>query len=393
MTAQSDTTAPPQPAAARLAPWALMLGNFAVGLAVLAPAGMLNELAADLAVSIQQAGWLVTLGAVVLCFGSPLVAWATSTLDRRLLLAATLALVAAGNAASALAPNYAALMLLRLLTLAVAAVFTPQAASAISLMVPEKDRSSAISFVFLGWSLAVAIGLPLVQFIADHLGWRSAFGALAAALAAICVLAAISIPARLHGPALSLSSWGAIARNRMIVLLLCITAVYVSGMFLIFPYLGPLLSGLVGASPQTIASFFALMGVAGFIGNLVASRAVRRVGTFAAALASILVVLLGTLCWWFGASSFVTLGLGTALIGLGSLALNSMQQARLVAVAPALAGGTVALNTSSLYVGQAVGSGLGGALFAHDWIAGVGPLASTFLIGALALTLVTRRAG
>jgi len=83
--------------ATRGAAAALMFGNFVTGVAVLAPAGMLNVLAAGLGVSIQQAGWLVTFGAVVLCIGSPLVAWATSTVDRRILLTATLALLAAGN--------------------------------------------------------------------------------------------------------------------------------------------------------------------------------------------------------------------------------------------------------------------------------------------------------
>ena len=101
---------------------ALLLGNFVTGVAVLAPAGMLNELSADLGVSIQVAGWLVTFGAVILCFGSPLMAWATSRVERRTLLTWTLAIAALGNAASAVAPDYATLLTARLLLLAVLAV-------------------------------------------------------------------------------------------------------------------------------------------------------------------------------------------------------------------------------------------------------------------------------
>src|SRR5437870_593094 len=145
-----------------------MLGNFITGIAILAPAGMLADLAADLAVSISDAGLLVTYGAIVLCVGSPLMAWLTAAVDRRLFLAATLAVLAGGHVASAFAPNYATLLVLRLVMLAVAAIFTPQAASTIALIVTEKERPSAISFVFLGWSLSVAIGLPLVTFSADH---------------------------------------------------------------------------------------------------------------------------------------------------------------------------------------------------------------------------------
>jgi DHA1 family inner membrane transport protein len=391
----------PEPAAAarpgdadltriRIASWALMLGNFITGLAVLAPAGMLNELSAELNVSIQQAGWLVTFGAIVLCFGSPLVAWATSTLDRRLLLTVTLAVMAIGHAASAFAPNYAVLLTLRLAMLAVAAVFTPQAAGTITLMVTEKERASAISFVFLGWSLALAIGLPIVQTIADHLGWRATYGALATVGAVVFVLALIGIPAGLRGAPLSLKSWGAIAQNRLIVILLAITALWVSGTFEIFPYVAPLLAKLSNAPPAVIAGCFALMGGAGFIGNVIATRAVRRLGEFKTGLIFLLLLLVGGVIWIFGVGSLAAMATGAAFLGLGTLALNSMQQARLVAAAPALAGGTVALNTSALYVGQAVGSGVGGALFEHGLASYMGYVTVAFLLAALALMLVTR---
>lgn len=74
----------------RFALTALMMGNFTIGISVLAPAGMLHELAQGLGVSIRDAGFLITAGAVVLCFGSPISAWLTSRFDRRLLLAVTL---------------------------------------------------------------------------------------------------------------------------------------------------------------------------------------------------------------------------------------------------------------------------------------------------------------
>ena len=84
-----------------------MLGNFATGLCILAPAGMLTVLAEGLDVGIRETGLLVTFGAVILCFGSPIVAWLTTRIDRRTLLLSTLAVMVAGNAASALAPDYA----------------------------------------------------------------------------------------------------------------------------------------------------------------------------------------------------------------------------------------------------------------------------------------------
>src|SRR5690242_15042631 len=138
-------------AARRFAPTALMLGNVVTGCAVLAPAGMLSELSAGLDVSIRTAGLLITFGAVVLCVGSPLTAWLTSRIDRRTLLTATLAVLALTNLASALAPNYPTLMVIRLVMLAVGVIYTPQAAGTAALIVPAEKRGSTIAYVFLGW--------------------------------------------------------------------------------------------------------------------------------------------------------------------------------------------------------------------------------------------------
>ena len=80
---------------ARFAAYSLLLGNFVVGSCVLAPAGMLNDLAAGLGATIVQTGLLVTWGAVVLCFGSPIMATLTSRVDRRTLLAGSALVMAA----------------------------------------------------------------------------------------------------------------------------------------------------------------------------------------------------------------------------------------------------------------------------------------------------------
>src|SRR5437764_9535719 len=123
-----------------LAPTALMLGNFVTGCSVLAPAGMLAELAAALDVTIRDAGLLITFGAIVLCIGSPLTAWLTSRIERRALLSATLAMLALSNAASALAPDYTTLLVIRLIMLAVGVLYTPQAAGTAALIVSAERR-------------------------------------------------------------------------------------------------------------------------------------------------------------------------------------------------------------------------------------------------------------
>src|ERR1700687_138958 len=155
----------------RFAPTALMLGNFVTGTSILAPAGMLSERSGGLGGAIPAAGLLITFGAIVLCIGSPLAAWLTSRIERHTLLTATLAVLALANAASAFAPDYATLLVIRLLMLAVGALYPPQAAGTAALIVPAEKRGGTIAYIFLGWSLAAAVGLPLVTFIASRYGW------------------------------------------------------------------------------------------------------------------------------------------------------------------------------------------------------------------------------
>ena len=375
----------------RFAAWALMLGNVLIGLCVLAPAAMLNELSEGLGTTIRDAGLLVTFGAVVLCVGSPLMAWATARIDRRLLLFVTLAVVAAGHVASAFAPNYATLLGIRLVMLAVAVIYTPQAAGTIALIVPEKDRASAIAFVFLGWTVSIAAGLPIITSLAANLGWREAYAVLGFVGALCAALLWIGLPAGVRGTPISFQSWSRIAHHRTILLLLLITILNAAGSFVLFTYLGPLLSKLAGAGAREIAIFFAISGVMGFVGNVIATRLVRIAGAFATSFLSILSGFIGAVIWSIGAGSLAVMGLSMFPSGLGFAAANSMQQARLVAAAPELASASVALNTSSIYIGQAVGSAIGGFLYANNFLFATGYAATAFIGAALLVLMLTRR--
>ena len=219
-----------------------MLGNFANGTAVLAPAGMLSELSAGLDVTIRDAGLLITFGAVVLCIGSPLTAWLTSRIERRTLLTATLALIAVTNLASAFAPDYASLLIVRLIMLAVSALYTPQAAGTAALIVPPEKRGGTVAYIFLGWSLAAAIGLPLVTFIASRYGWRATYDSIGVAALFSFLLLAWRLPGGLVGAPVDLKTWVDVGRNRLILLLLLVTTLQIAGQFAVFTYMGPLLA-------------------------------------------------------------------------------------------------------------------------------------------------------
>lgn len=374
----------------RFAPTALMLGNLVTGCSVLAPAGMLPELATGLGVGIHAAGLLITFGAVTLCIGSPLTAWLTSRIERRMLLTATLAVLAFGNLASAFAPDYTSLLVIRLVMLAVGALYTPQAAGTAALIVPAARRGSTIAYIFLGWTLAAAVGLPLITFIASRYGWSAAFGGIGALGCISFLLLLLRLPAGLKGAAVDLKTWAAVGRSRTILLLLAITMLQMSGQFVVFTYMRPLLNKLAGAGPDAVGIVFALYGVCGFLGVVIATRIVDTSGPYRTSLLFTCLLLAGMTGWALGAGSLVLMAGAVAIWGLGFASTNSMQQVRLVAAAPPLASATVALNTSVLYVGQAVGSAIGGLLFAREFLHALGFVAVGFVALALILVVLTR---
>lgn len=373
------------------APTALMLGNFVTGTSVLAPAGMLPDLAAGLGVTIRDAGLLITFGAIVLCIGSPLTAWLTSRIDRRLLLTTTLAVLALGNLASAFAPNYAVLLVLRLAMLSIGALYTPQAAGAVALIVPPESRGGTMAYVFLGWSLAVALGVPLVTFAADHAGWRGAYLTVGGIGLISFILLWLRLPGGLTAAPVSLRTWAAVGRNRRILTLLGVSSLQTSGQFVVFTFFGPLLTGLTGAGPREIALVFAIYGVCGFVGNVIASRIVDGWGAYRTSALFTSLMLAGILGWTFGAGHFGVMAVAVAVWGLGFAASNSMQQVRLVTADPTLAGATVSLNTSVLYVGQAIGSAIGGTLFAAGLLHVNGYVSSAVLGLALCMVVAATR--
>src|SRR5260370_36847694 len=97
----------------RLAPTALMLGNFVIGTSVLAPAGMLGELSSGLGVAIRDAGLLITFGGIELCIGLPVTAWVARRVERRTLMDAALAVTGLRETAPAHAPPFSRLPGLR----------------------------------------------------------------------------------------------------------------------------------------------------------------------------------------------------------------------------------------------------------------------------------------
>jgi DHA1 family inner membrane transport protein len=256
--------------------------------------------------------------------------------------------------------------------------------------VPAEKRGSTIAYIFLGWSLAAAVGLPLIAFIASRYGWRAVYGSIGLIGACSFLLLAWRLPRGLVGSPVDLKTWTEVGRNRMIVLLLSITTLQMSGQFVVFTFMGPLLTKLTHADADAIALVFALYGIFGFIGIAVATRIVDSWGAYKTSVLFTVLMLTGVTGWALSAGAYPLMACSVAVWGLGFASTNSMQQVRLVAAAPTLASASVSLNTSVLYIGQAIGSAIGGVLYARDQIYGSGYAAAGFIALALMALVLTK---
>lgn len=381
MTHISDQIAP------RFALWSLLFGNFVIGTGVLLPAGLLNVLGTDLAVPSATAGLLLFAGGLVVGFGAPLLAGFTSRYDRRMLLVVAMAIYAVSHALAAFAPDFWSLLIIRTVGMISAAVFTPQAAATVGLLVPAEKRSQAIAFIFIGWSAASVVGIPLGSVLASEIGWRAAFLGMAAISAVSCASAWLSLRPGLRVVPLQISSWISVFRNPLLLCIMLVTLLSMSGQFTIVSYLAPTLREAFGASPAEIAAMFAVFGVAGVAGNYLATRAVGWFGVDLAVLISLLSLVagMGLFGLFFGSYHWAIVA-GTVW-GLGSFSSNSLQQSRLVAVAPTLAAATVALNTSAVYLGQSIGAAAGGFVIDDGITAGIAWMSVVFLVLSVVMSL------
>lgn len=357
----AQTSAPALPHAL----WALMLGNFVIGTGVMVVPGTLNDLSTSLDVSIPQAGQLITAGAILMGLGAPLFAGIVAGWDRRRLLTLSLLWYALFMALSALAPSYASLLPLRVLTVIAPAIFTPQAAASVGLLVPDAQRGRAITFVFLGWSVASVLGMPLSAWIGGLLGWRWAFGLVAVLSLASAAWVWRAMPNGIRPAALSRQAWLTTLGSPALMLAVLVTLLSSFGQFTLFSYFAPYLQQVLGLSAGALALVFLWFGVFGLAGNVLVSRHIDRLGAPRAVLITLACMALGLALWPLGAAALWLQALVMIPWALGCFATNSAQQARLVHTAPALAPATVALNTSAIYGGQALGAALGGVLIAQ----------------------------
>jgi DHA1 family inner membrane transport protein len=344
--------------------WALLAGNFVIGCGVMVVGGTLNDLTRSLNISVTQGGHLIAIAALMMGVGAPLLAAAVAHIDRRKLLTWTMVWYAAGHALCALAPNYDWLWPVRALTVLSAAVFTPQAAATMGFMSTPARRGRHITFVFMGWSIASVAGMPMAAWIGERMGWRVAMMMVAVGALLAAWLVRQTLPSGIRPPALSMRAWRKVFRSPLLMAVVLVTACQSAGQFTVLAYAAPLYKNAFHASPEEISLMFAWFGGLALAGNLVLNRVVDRLGAAPAVTFTLSMMLVSLLLWPLG-STLPLLALVLLPWALSGFATNSGQQARLGGLSPRLAPALMALNTSAIYLGHAIGASGGGWVLTH----------------------------
>lgn len=366
--------------------FALFLSAFAVCTAEMIVAGVLPALARDLDVDIATAGLLITGYAIGVALFGPALALATGGVSRRLLLMALMAIFVIGNVLCAIATSYWALLGARLLVAASHGLFFGVSMVIATQVAPEGKKSTAISFVVAGVTLASVAGVPVGTAIGQAFGWRTSFWAIAGAGALASIALAFLIPevkqARAAG---DLKAELRAAVRTPVLFSYAMIALFMVGVMSLFSYVVPFLTEAAGVPIAYVPWVLFAMGAVGVFGNLAGGRLGDWNPTFTAlgiltgtAILNALLAQSATVIWLA-----LPLLVGSWLIGFGFPAPVQGRILKEIADAPNF--GSTLISTA-FNVGIAGGAALGAAAIASGWNYGQLPLL-TALFHALALVV------
>jgi DHA1 family inner membrane transport protein len=373
---------------------ALGIGGFAIGTGEFVIMGLLPEVARDIGVSIPQAGHVISAYALGVVAGAPVLAVLTAGMRRRMLLVVLMAMFAVGNFASAMAPGYLSLNLLRFATGLPHGTYFGLAALVAAALAPPGRRARAVGLVMLGLTGATLVGVPIAAWLGQHLGWRSAF----VFVGVIALVAVVMLRRDLPdlAPVAGASPWrelGALARKQ-VWFTLGIAAIGFGGMFAVFSYVKPTLIEVAGLPLGGVPIVLALFGLGMVTGNLVGARLADR---------SLMRTIGGVLAWsalvlavfTFAAHNVVTASINVFLVGT-LVAIGPALQIRLMDVAGDAQALAAALNHSAFNMANALGAWIGGVAIGAGlgWTSTgwVGALLSLAGMGVFAWALASARA-
>ena len=388
----------PDPTVRWLAVLALAVGSFGIGTTEFVAMGLLPDIAASLGISEPTAGHVISVYALGVVIGAPLIASLTGRIPRKTLLLGLMAVFTLGNLASVLAPSYGTLMAARFVAgLPHGAFFGVAALVAAHLMGPQ-NRAKAVAHVMCGLTVATVIGVPMASWLGQALGWRSAFALVVAV--GLVTLAALWfwLPARLRAMQSTspLTELGALRRVQVWLALL-VGMIGFGGMFAVYTYISTTMTDVAGLPRSLVPLALMVFGIGMVIGNLVGGRLADRSVVRALYLS---MGMLGAVLAVFVFASHNPYTAMVVLFGIGASgsAVAPALQTRLMDVARDAQTLAAALNHSALNIGNATGAWVGGLVIAAGYgytapAAAGGVLAAAGILVLTVSLLLQRRTG
>ena len=379
-----------------LALLALTISAFAIGTTEFVIVGLVPTIAEQLAISLPSAGMLVSIYALGVAIGAPVLTALTGKLPRKQLLLALMVLFTVGNLLAWQAPGYATLVVARLLTGLAHGVFFSIGSTIATSLVPKEKAASAIAIMFGGLTVALVTGVPLGTFIGQHFGWRETFLAVSLLGVIALIASAILVPGNIPGRApASLTDQLKVLTHPRLLMIYAITALGYGGVFTAFTFLAPMMQNLAGFTPNAVSWILLGYGVAVAVGNIWGGKLADKHGAVPAlkfifaALAALLVVFQFT-------ASIQYAALATGLV-MGVFAFGNVPGLQVYVVqkaeeyTPAAVDVASGLNIAAFNVGIAIGSVVGGQTVEHYGLAQTPWIGALIVVGALLLTGLSGR--
>lgn len=346
--------------------FALAVGGFAIGTTEFATMSVLPYIAQGLHISEPKAGHLISIYAIGVVIGAPLIAVFAARFSRRSLLLILMAFFALAHLGTMLAPNYYSIMLFRFLSGLPHGAYFGVGALVAAAMVPPAKRTQAVGLMMIGLTIATTIGVPLSSWLAQAVGWRVIFLIVAVLAAVTVILVALFLPtSSMRGGASNALRELSALTNRQIWLTLAIGAIGFGGMFGIYAYMASALENITGMSAKIVPLVMCLYGVGMTLGNIIIPRLVGRH----------VMLGLGWLLVWSAAMLALYpfalhhpywVCIQVVLIGMSG-AVGTLLQIRLMDVAKDAQTLAAALNHSAFNAANALGPFLGGLTINAGW--------------------------
>lgn len=262
-----------------LALLALTLSAFAIGTTEFVIVGLIPTMAQDLNVSLPSAGLLVSLYALGVAIGAPVLTALTGNWNRKTVLLSVMSLFVAGNLLAWQAPSYETLIAARLLTGLAHGVFFSIGSTIATGLVPKEKAASAIAIMFTGLTVALVTGVPLGTYIGQTFGWQSTFLAVALLGFIALVGSAFLVPNSLkQAKAARILTQAKVLAEPRLLLVFAITAVGYGGTFVAFTYLAPILQQVTGFDASAIGAIMLVYGVSVAFGNIWGGKMADKMG-------------------------------------------------------------------------------------------------------------------